>query len=97
MNELSNWKELAKGLYRYIIADNICYEIYILYHTQETDILTAKANLYLVGNWYSMEKHSYFERELLLSKQSVFECLNVAERNLKASYYSHYKRMMGLA
>ena len=42
MTDLNNWYEVTKGLYRYVIASNVCYEIHILYHTKDTDILTAK-------------------------------------------------------
>ena len=49
MNELQNWTEVTRGLYRYIVASKVCYEIHIIYHEEDTDILTARANLYIVG------------------------------------------------
>lgn len=75
MRDLSNWTEVTKGLYRYVIGANVCYEIHILYHSKETDILTAKANAYIVGDWYSSSDGNFFERECLLENQPVFECL----------------------
>ena len=47
-------------------------------HTKDTDILTANASLYIVGDWTTANGHcSYFERELLLNG-SVMECLEKA-------------------
>lgn len=80
MVELKNWKEITKGLYRYVIAANVAYEIHILYHQDETDILTAKASLFIVGNWRCGER-SFLERECLLAEQPVFECLKTAQKD----------------
>lgn len=77
MENLENWKEVTRGLYRYVIATKVCYEISIVYHDEETDILTAQANLYIAGSWVS-KSSSYFERELLLERQPVFECIRAA-------------------
>lgn len=38
-----------------------------MYHVKDTDILTANASLYIVGDWTSVkDKSTFFERELLL-------------------------------
>lgn len=60
MKELKNWKEITKGLYRYVVAANVCYEIHILYHAHETDILTAKSSLYIVGDWLDKNINLFF-------------------------------------
>lgn len=83
MNEFKNWTEITKGLYRYVIAANVAYEIHILSWFHNTDILTAKASLYLVGDWCNKTNGSYFERDCLLSKQPVFECLEAAVKDDK--------------
>lgn len=68
MIKLENWTEITKGFYRYVVAAGCCYEIHIMYHAKETDILTANASLYVVGDWRSAENNSkFFERELLLN------------------------------
>ena len=68
MIKLENWTEVTKGLYRFVIAAGCCYEIHIMYHSKETDILTANASLYIVGDWTSVDNDSkFFERELLLN------------------------------
>lgn len=68
MIKLENWNEITKGLYRYVIGANCCYEIHVMYHAKGTDILTANASLYIVGDWFDSKDHSnYFERELLLN------------------------------
>lgn len=83
MNDLKTWTEITKGLYRYVIAANVCYEIQILHWDFDTDILTAKASLFIVGDWRQTNGNSYFERECLLSEQPVFECLDAAMSDYK--------------
>lgn len=79
MNNLENWTEVTKGLYRYVIVPNCCYEIHILYKNYYTDILMAKASLYLAAKWFDPKnKTSFFERECLLAEQPVSECLKAA-------------------
>ena len=68
MIKLENWTEITKGLYRYVVAASCCYEIHIMYHSKDTDILAANASLYIVGDWISAKNKSKFlERELLLN------------------------------
>ena len=67
MIKLENWHEVTKGLYRYVISPSVCYEIHIMYHAKDTDILTANASLYIVGDWHSSNGSKYCERELLLN------------------------------
>ena len=84
IKELESWTEVTRGLYRYAVAAKVCYEIHILYWADDTDILTAKANLYLVCNWTRIpERTSFFSREILLAEQPVFECLAAAEKDYK--------------
>ena len=82
MKEFRNWKEVTKGLYRYVVATNVCYEIHIMYHSHGTDILTAKASLFIVGEWAS-KNDNFFERECLLAEQPVFECIAKADQDFK--------------
>ena len=78
IRELKNWTEITKGLYRYVVAASVCYEIHIMYHATGTDILTANASLYIVGDWTNLEdKLRFFERKLLLNG-SVMACLEKA-------------------
>lgn len=78
MHELQNWKEVTQGLYRWVIGAGCCYEIHVLYHSKNTDILTANASLYIVGDWIRNKDHArFFERELLLTGP-VSSCLQYA-------------------
>ena len=61
MIKLENWREVTKGLYRYVISPGACYEIHIMHHSKNTDILTANASLYIVGDWHSSNGSEYFE------------------------------------
>lgn len=81
MVDLKNWKEVTRGLFRYVIAANACYEIHILYQAEATNILTAKASLFVVGDWYNERNEHFFERECLLAEQPVFECLKAAQKD----------------
>lgn len=82
MTEFKNWKEISKGFYRYVIAANAAYEIQILFHDLGTDILTAQASLFIVGDWTSSKNgNSFFERECLLEGKPVFECLEAAQKD----------------
>lgn len=82
MIKLENWTEITKGLYRYACSAG-CYEIHIMYHAKETDILTANASLYIVGDWTSVKSNSkIFERELLLNGP-LAACLEKAVEDAK--------------
>lgn len=83
MSNFENWTEITKGLYRYVIGANVCYEIHILYHNKKRDILRANASLFVVGDWYDKTGKSFFERECLLHNVPVFDCLEFAERDYK--------------
>lgn len=79
MKDFKNWREITTGLYRYVIAPGACYEIHIIYWNKETDILTAKANLFIVGDWINNQsKKKTIEREELLHEQPIFECISKA-------------------
>ena len=85
MNKLENWTEITKGLYRYVIAASCCYEIHIMYHAKDTDVLSADASLYIVGDWTTLNGNghcSYFERELLLTGP-LMACLEKAVEDEK--------------
>jgi hypothetical protein len=81
MDNLANWNEISKGFYEYVVSTCVWYEIHILYHAQNTDILTAKASLYLVGEWITKDCEDYFKRECLLSERPVLECLEKAVKD----------------
>lgn len=54
-----------------------------MYHAKNTDILTANAALYIVGDWTNANDHcSYFERELLFNGP-LMACLEKAVEDEK--------------
>lgn len=83
MKDLDNWKEITKGLYRYVISANACYELHINIRKFDTSILMANASLFLVGNWCDKNGVSFFSRECLLEKQSVKNCIEKAIQDYK--------------
>lgn len=87
MNEFKNWTEVTTGFYRYAIAARACYEILIMYWADGTPLGTAQANLYSTGAWKDKEDPSkkWFEREDLLTSNTVQVCLEEACKDLKAN------------
>lgn len=75
---LKDWKEVTKGIYRYAISANAAYEIHINYWDMETEILTADASLYIVGDWRLNDGRNIRERVCLLSSELVTACLDKA-------------------
>ena len=73
MTNLDNWTEITKGLYRYIIAAKVCYEIHVMKQHKDFNV----ANLYIVGEWRTEDGIS-FERELLLERKPIESCLIAA-------------------
>ena len=49
IDDIKNWKEVTRGIYRYVIAAGAAYEIHILYWNHKTDLLDANAKLFIVG------------------------------------------------
>jgi hypothetical protein len=82
MNDLKNWGEVTRGLYRYVIAAKVCYEIHVLYHEEGTGIESARANLYIAGDWNGSKKN-FFERERILCDEPVLNCLYAAVEDYK--------------
>lgn len=82
VENLENWREVTKGLYRYVLAAKVCYEIHVLQHTHDTPIDKAKASLFLVGDWRSKDG-DYFAREALIQNISVKECLQCAYKDYR--------------
>lgn len=81
MRNFKNWKEVTKGIYRYVVSANVAYEIHIKYWNMKTDILTANASLYIVGDWKTEEGENIRERECLLDSAPVMACLGKAEED----------------
>lgn len=86
IKDLKNWVEVTRGLFRYVIAASVSYEIHLEHHYLDTDILTAKASLYIVGEWCPeikecKTKQDYFSRECLLAHNTVQECLESAVKD----------------
>lgn len=83
IKDFKNWIEVTRGIFRYVIAAGAAYEIQLEHHYVDTDVLTAKASLYIAGDWCPAVKegevrHDYFSRECLLEHQTVQECLEAA-------------------
>ena len=75
MNDLKNWKEVTRGLYRYVIAPGAAYEIHIIYWDHSTDILSANASLFIVDDWRTKDGKNITERECLLANAPLAACL----------------------
>ena len=82
IENLEKWTEITHGLYRYVTAACVCYEIHVIKQNHKQDILDAEANLYLTGDWFEVGTNvSYFSREYLNEGQpmNVKQCLSLAQ------------------
>ena len=88
IEKLENWNEITKGLYRYAIGANVAYEIHITFWYHFTDILTAQASLYLVGEWKSStdNKGTFTKRECLLQETVLQYCLEEAMKDYNKNF-----------
>ena len=92
MNNLNNWKEVTKGLYRYAIGANIAYEIHVLFWYHDTDILTAQASLFIVGE-YNCTKT---ERECILYEHTVSDCLEAAVCDYNSNTLKNHLKLVNI-
>jgi len=82
INNLQNWNEVTKGLYRFVIAAGACYEIHLLRHEHNTPIEDATATLFIVGDWFEgTTSKDVFTREALVVEQPVSICLAGAHQD----------------
>ena len=76
ISNLSQWTEITKGIYRYVLAAGACYELIILRHESKQPIEEATATVYITGDWYeTVSGKDVFTREVLIAEQSVAVCL----------------------
>lgn len=83
MKDLNNWKEVTKGLYRFMIGTNACYEIHINICKVDEPILTRNSSLFLVGIWYDKNEVNFFSRQCLLENRTVQNCIEKAIKIIK--------------
>lgn len=84
--DLKNWKKVENdwcGIYRYVIAAKVAYEIIVECHYLDTPIETAKASLYLIGLWRDNDNNNLLEREKLAESLPIQELLKIAEKDNK--------------
>lgn len=88
MKDLKNWIEVTQGLYMYAIAPNVAYEIHILCWYHDTNILTAMASLYIVGDWNTKNNEECIEiytgRECILKERPLMDCLEAASKMIES-------------
>lgn len=83
MLELKNWSVVSNdwcGIYRYVVAAKVAYEILVETHYADTPIETAKASLYIVGLWHT-DNGSLLEREKLAESLPIQELLSIAYKD----------------
>ena len=83
---LKNWKEVMKGYYTCPATEFSHYEIMVTYCAEGTPWLKSKGNLYLVGDYFNFpgSNSKHFERELLMSENSVQNLIDYA-----TEHYAH--------
>lgn len=83
MKDLNNWCKVTKGLYRFVVSANACYEIHINICKVDEPILTTNSSLFLVGDFYDKNKVNFFVRQCLLENRAVQKCIEKAIQDYK--------------
>lgn len=83
MKNIHFWKEITKGLYRYVVSANVCYEIHMNIHKFDEPVLEGIASLFIVGNWRDKDNVNFFARESLLENRTVKNCIEKAIQDYK--------------
>ena len=83
MKYIKNWSEFAKGMYRFEISEDACYEIHILHHRKYMDVLDAIASLYFAREYSETYRCSYFGRDCISSGYTVSDCIRCAVNDYK--------------
>ena len=85
LTDLSNWKEITSGLFRYVVAAKACYEILVLDDKIFDDNFedAKRCNLYLTGNWYTDDTDGAFFNRAKIMSGTMEECLNKANEDYK--------------
>lgn len=83
MKHLNNWREVTRGLYRFVIGTNSCYEIHINICKEGEPISTINSSLFLVGDFYDKNKVHFFVRRCLLENRAVQKCIEKAIQDYK--------------
>lgn len=83
MKDLNNWKEITKGLYRYVVGANVCYEIHTNICKFDTPVLEGIASLFIAGDWRDKDNVDFFAREPLLENRTVQKCIEKAIQDYK--------------
>lgn len=83
MKDLNNWEEVTKGLYRYVVGANVCYEIHVIIRKFDTPVLEGIASLFIVGDWQDKDNVNFFARESLLENKTVQKCIEKAIQDYK--------------
>lgn len=81
MKELKNWTEVSQGYFRFVIAPNVCYEIFVEHWYHDSPIETAKASLCLFGVWANKNLANSSEREWLAKELPIQELLEIAYKD----------------
>ena len=86
MNDIKNWTEVTRGIYRYAVSPGVCYEIHINYWDHMPELKTANATLFIAGDWRDESNVRFFSRELLLNSEPVSKCVEFAVMDNKENH-----------
>ena len=84
-SRLKNWETInnMRGYYRYVIATEVAYEIFIT--EQRTGQVDSKAiaNAYIAGPGRDADGNIVFNRALILKNAPVYKCIEAVVRDYK--------------
>lgn len=84
LSNIENWQHIGFGVYQYYITSTIVYQITILAHNPEFNILYANARLELCGTVDSLLNGGIFFNRSLITEDSVAICLEKAAQDYRA-------------
>jgi hypothetical protein len=88
MSDLNTWTEITDGIYKYQIDVNFAYEIHILYWHHNTNIITARASLYLLDNRKSKK---VLTRTCISDSVTLDKCIEDALQHKRNMILSQFK------
>lgn len=86
-SRLKNWATInnMRGYYRYVIATEVAYEIFITEQCTGQGDSEAIANAYIAGPGRDADGNIVFNRALILKNAPVYKCIEAVVRDYKGN------------
>lgn len=84
-SRLTNWAIInnMRGYYRYVIATEVGYEIFVTEQLVGQGDSEATANAYIAGQWRDSKGNMVFNRKLIIKNAPVYKCIEAVVKDYK--------------